>query len=134
MRYFAKRGYTGEDLAKRMCAFLFSPTFEEIDIVRITAALWAGIARKVSLREAKVRASDYNDVELIAHYAPYCDAMLVDRRMKDLLTTNPIKDKLALRTKFFTAANIDELVELVEFAIRDIPVSVAKVVPEVYSQ
>jgi hypothetical protein len=134
MRYLTRCGYSDENLATRTVDFLFSPVFKDINVVRLTAALWAGIARKVSLKEAEVKASDYNDVELISHYGPYCDAMLIDRRMKDLLLSNPVKDKVCLATKFFSAGNLNELCDFIEKSIDHIPLDVAQHVPDVYMQ
>ena len=132
MRFYGQRGLAGEIMAERMKDFLFSSTFEEIDVVRLAAALWAGIARKVFLKEGGVRASDSNDVEMISHYAPYCDAMLVDRRMKGLLTTNPVKNKIGLETKFFSAIDLDELIAYLNELINQVPTEVAAKAKEVY--
>lgn len=110
LKFFSDRGADEAEKWKNIVEFLKSQDFFGVDYVRINSALWAGLARRVGLGEAEVTASDYNDVPIISHYAPYCDAMLIDDGMRSLLTTNPVKDCLKLKTKFFSPNCFDEFV------------------------
>jgi len=72
--------------------FLLSNTFEALPSVRIGAALWAGLAHRiVHGGQGAPKPSFANDVDFIASYLPYCDAMLIEATCCDLLTSNPVR-------------------------------------------
>jgi hypothetical protein len=106
--------------------------FAEMNYVRISSAIWAGLARRVSLGQATLTASDFNDVPIISHYSPYCDAMLIDNSMRALMTTNPVKDALGLSTVFFAPNSLDEFIAYVRKIVADRPPEFAAVVAEVH--
>lgn len=134
LKFFSDRGADDAEKWKNIVSFLKSEAFFKADYVRINSALWAGLARRVGLGEAEVTASDYNDVPIISHYAPYCDAMLIDDGMRSLLTTNPVKDCLKLKTKFFSPNCFDEFVSCLEGVVAELPQDHKKAVLEIHGE
>jgi len=134
LKFFGGRGADFTEKWKNTVGFLKSRDFFDVDYVRINSALWAGLARRVGLGQAKVAVSDYNDVPIISTYAPYCDVMLIDDGMRSLLTTNPVKDCLKLRTKFFSPNCFDEFIAYLEGVISELPQDVKKAVLEIHGE
>ena len=134
LKYFAERGADTKEKWAQAVTFLQSKEFYDIDYVRISAALWAGLARRVGIGQAKVKFSDYNDVPIISHYAPYCGAMLIDDGMRDVLVTNPVRDTLNLNTKFFSPNCFDQFCEYLTGVVADLPADFKKAISEVHGE
>jgi hypothetical protein len=132
LRYFEKRGYRGVQVYEKAAVFLVSPRFEEMPHIRTSAAIWAGLIREVHYGAPDVSPSDFNDVEAISHYAPYCDAMLIDNRMRNLLTTNPVKDKIRLTTSFFSSKTLEDFIAYLDCITDAVSEPVAKAVRDIY--
>ena len=134
LKFFCDRGADHAAKWKNTVEFLKSQDFFEVDYVRINSALWAGLAWRVGLGQAVVAASDYNDVPIVSHYAPYCDAMLIDDGMRSLLTTNPVKDCLNLKTKFFSPNCFDEFIAYLDGVVSELPPAVKTAVLEIHGE
>ncbi len=90
----------------------------------ITNRLWAGVAQ--CARMAKPRspsANDNNDISVIAHYAPYCDVMLVDRFFQSLVTQSNVNISNHFKTKFFSAKSLGEFMAYLDELIQNIPLA-----------
>lgn len=77
--------------------FLFKSDLSTVPFIRIQSALWAGIAElafKNQLSKKQINAWMSNDVSAIAHYLPYCDAMLVDWVIQRVIEHKPVKEKI----------------------------------------
>ena len=134
LKFFTDRGADSKEKWRHTVAFLQSEDFFSIDYVRINAALWAGLARRVGIGQAEVRASDYNDVPIVSHYAPYCEAMLIDDAMRDILVTNPVKDTLQLKTKFFSPNCFDAFIAYLHSVVDELPHDFKTEVSEVHGE
>jgi len=131
LRFFSERGADSKMKWEMAMRFLNSEEFAEILYVRVSSAAWAGISRRVGLGQREVAASDFNDVPIISLYAPYCDAMLIDNPMRDLMTTNPVKDYLKLKTRVFSPNCLDDFISYIHDVINELPKEFVAVVHEV---
>jgi hypothetical protein len=122
--FFKERGYNGEALDRKFVEFLGSPEFKAIDHVRISSAMFSGLMMRVQGGRGLVQTNDFIDISAIEYYAPYCDAMFIDNSMCHLITTNPVRDRLALKTKFFCAKTIDSFISYLQQLEKDAPTDV----------
>ena len=63
--------------------FFASDNFRAISGVRISALFWATIARQIYAGckpDRFPKAGMYNDIDVVAMYSPFCDAMFVEGR------------------------------------------------------
>ena len=84
-----------KDLAPTSPQLPHSPIFDKIPFVKISSLLLTGIARKAL--SGQVEPPDQgmaNDLFIISHYLPYCDAMFIDNECAALLSENPIRAQL----------------------------------------
>lgn len=112
--------------------FLSSPAFADMTHVRISSAIFAEISMRTKRGSKGFRASDLTDVEVISHYAPYCDAMFIDNEMRSILTSNPVKKKIRIGTRFFSSSVFEDFAAFIEDCIRQVPREIAEKVIEVY--
>jgi hypothetical protein len=77
--------------------FLYKSDLSIAPFINIQSALWAGIAElayKNQLSKKQVNAGMSKDVTAVAHYLPYCDAMLVDWVVQRVMEYKPVKEKI----------------------------------------
>jgi hypothetical protein len=83
---------------------------------RISAYLFAAIGRRVVNGQRRVNQGMMNDVRAIATYAPYVDALFVDRECAALLAEPPLAHDLNYKAKVFSLTDgqafLDYLVEI----------------------
>jgi hypothetical protein len=48
------------------------------------------------------KASMYNDIDTVAMYSPFCDAMFVDKEIAHLTNQRELREELGARTRFFS--------------------------------
>ncbi|HRE04169.1 MAG TPA: hypothetical protein PKX00_01075 [Opitutaceae bacterium] len=78
--------------------FFDSDAARAISFVRISALFWASLARDVRAgRKAEnfPTGSLFNDVDVVAAYAPFCDAMFVDKQVSHLAAQGELKRELS---------------------------------------
>lgn len=83
---------------EKISQFFESQAARSVSYVRITALFWASLARDVRAGrkpENFPTGSLYNDVDVVAAFAPYCDAMFVDKQVSHLATQAELKRELA---------------------------------------
>lgn len=87
--------------------YLESPHFFHVPFVRLSAMLYASIARKAQAgRRALPNEGTITDVTAIAAILPYCDAMFIDREMAGYLREAPLESEVEkFGTRIF-ASNI----------------------------
>jgi hypothetical protein len=108
-------GMTPEDALKRIGEFLRSKDFENIPMIRIQSALWAGLAHQVCHGNMNPPTQSIsNDFEFIAAYLPYVDAIFVDKQCYSLLTQNPVRDFIKSNTRIFSLHKRDEFKEYLQ--------------------
>lgn len=126
--FLKERGYVGEARGRKFAEFLVSPEFKAVDHVRISSAMFAGLAMRAKGGRGLVQTNDFIDISAIEYYAPYCDAMFVDNSMCHLITNDPVRDRLALKTKFFCAKTIDDFISYLQQLERDAPAAIREAV------
>jgi hypothetical protein len=89
----------------RIGDFFASEHFRAVSGVRISALFWATIAREINAGRKADRfptAGMYNDIDAVAMYSPFCDAMFVDREISHLVKQGELRDELAGGSRFFS--------------------------------
>lgn len=94
----------------RLQSFFTSPAAQSVPYVRVSALFWATLAREVRRGRApgKFSGSLFNDVEVIAAYAPFCDAMFVDKEVAHLTDQPELKRELAGQARLFSLRKADQ--------------------------
>lgn len=85
--------------------FFASKQFRSISSVRISSLFWATIAREINAGRNPDRfpkAGMFNDIDAVANYSPFCDAMFVDKEVSHLLKQGKLREELGDRTRFFS--------------------------------
>jgi hypothetical protein len=89
--------------------FLLISDLSGIDFVNIESTLWAWVADlsyKNNISRKQINAWMNNDISAIAHYLPYCDIMMVDWVIDNLLKQKSVKERLVqYNLEFFTERN-----------------------------
>ncbi len=84
----------------------------EMPFGRILAYMFAALAGQVKAgRKKEVSRGFMNDVEAVAAYAPFVDAMFIDKECALLLSQGRPAKELNLRAKIFSLTNPDEFLE-----------------------
>lgn len=111
-RMFVNAGTTEDDLHSRISAFWAWERNSEMPSGRIFAYLFAGLAGQVANgRKKPATASFMNDVKAISAYAPFVDAMFIDKECFTILTQGRPAKELGLKSKIFSLHNRDELLD-----------------------
>lgn len=100
-------------------AFLTSTAFHSVPFIDIASALYAKLREKIqnpSLFTNKEKALDEFssfgfDACFISTYAPYCDAMVIDKKMKQWLSEKDVQFVKKYKTRLFPYSN-DGLIDL----------------------
>lgn len=100
----------GGEVGDRLVAFLFSEPALSVPANEIAALLIAGLAGKAASGQRKVPSGGtMNDMNAIASYLPYCDAMFIDDYFASLMQDQPLKSRLAqYRTRVFSNRTREE--------------------------
>jgi hypothetical protein len=105
----------------RIVAYFKSPHFLEVPCEWISAGLFAVLKNRVkqgqyqNLDKAKERLSGFPyDVQFISAYAPYCQAMFVDRAMYEFVNDKRLALTKKFGTRFFSRSNWSDFVRYLE--------------------
>jgi hypothetical protein len=130
---------TKEDQFRRIQSFFASEYFRAVPFARVSGLLWASLARDVNAgRQPKnfPGAGMYNDIDVIAAYAPFCDAMFVDKEVAHLAAQAELKKELLGQAQLFSLRK-NEQVAFIEF-LKSIEAGASpnhlKLVREVYGE
>ena len=88
-------------LDKQVQCFLDSDYFKELPILKIDYYLSAALARKVHGGQKNLD-NIQTDIESIANYLPYCDAIFIDKECASLLDEKVLKSDLSYGTRVFS--------------------------------
>jgi hypothetical protein len=94
-----------EECFARIREFFASEHFRTLSGARISALLWATIARDVNAGRNSdhfPKASMYNDIDAVALYSPFCDAMFVDKEISHFTRQKELQQELAGTSLFFS--------------------------------
>lgn len=126
---FIEAGTPERDAGREVIRFWHWERNRDLPHNRISAYLFAALARRVVGGQRKVTRGFMNDVRAISAYAPYVDAMFVDRECAEMLNEGRLRDELQYRARIFsfadTQAFLDYLAELEARATDEVKRSVA---------
>lgn len=108
-------GMAIDDATREVSRFWDWSGLAELPYHKIAAHLYAAIARKLAAGQQKLPTRGFsNDVQAIATYAPYVDAMFVDRECAGLLREEPLASALGITQKVYSISNGDEFIEYLD--------------------
>lgn len=91
------------------------PGNQQQPFVRISAYLFAALARKITAGQRKLPTRGFmNDVKAISAYAPHVDAMFLDRECAALLSEEPLRSELPLKARIFSLQSASAFLEYLE--------------------
>lgn len=92
-----------------------SEVYKQLPHHRISAYLFAATAQRV-VRGQKtiINKGMMNDIRAISAYAPYVDAMFVDKTSAQLLQERPLSEDLEYKARIFSFANRDDFLAYLE--------------------
>lgn len=100
--HFAKAGVPEAQIAAEINAFWEWPGNRQRPNVKIFSYLLAALARKVASGQKGVSPGFMNDARVISTYAPYLDAMFLDKECAALLAEKPLRHELDYRAQIFS--------------------------------
>jgi hypothetical protein len=100
-------GSTIEDTIERVIEFWEWPRMTEMPTNQIFSYLFASLGRRVAYGQQKVTPGILTDFNAIATYAPYVDAMFLDKECAHLLAEPELQRDLHYRARIFSYSNKD---------------------------
>jgi hypothetical protein len=108
-RLFENSGIPRDQSAAAVLKFREWPANRQLPTHRIFAYLMAAFGWKISCGQRRpIAAGILNDFTAIATYAPYVDAMFVDKECAELLTHGRLRADLTLKAKIFSLQTRDD--------------------------
>jgi hypothetical protein len=124
LRKFFKQGSDEDSAEHRVHEFWHWQRLNEMPSQRISAYLFAALSRKVVSGHKNPTRGFTNDFNAISAYAPYVDAMFVDKECAAFLAMPELKNQLKYKARIFCYSNkaafLDYLRELEVKATDDI--------------
>ena len=112
---FERNGIPKKDSFKEVLKFLDWPENQHQPAHKIFAYLIAALGWRVSSGQSpNTSAGILNDFTAIATYAPYVDAMFVDRQCASLLKQGRLRSELSYRARIFSMSNKEEFLQYLE--------------------
>lgn len=108
-RLLQDRGVNEDKQAAEIMKFWHWERQREIPHQKISSYLFAAVAKRVVMGEKKiVDRGLMNDVRTISTYAPYVDALFIDKRCAALLKEEPLRTELNYKARVFSMSDTDE--------------------------
>lgn len=130
-----RRGMDPGDAKRIVIEFLNSSQFRNTPSNRISTRLFASIAHAAA--NGQKRPPDdgaSNDIRVVSAYMPYCDAMLVDNRVRAMLMSLPKRHVLDYPCRVFSKSNGNEFLAYLQDIERDADPLIMALVRDVYGQ
>ena len=106
---FEESGLTPEEALRKAREYLSSASLRHVPSIKISAMLWASIARKAAAgRRRPPSQGSFNDIKVIASILPYCDALFIDNEMCGYLQEQPLVTDLRYGARVFCQNSRDE--------------------------
>lgn len=119
---------------KLVWAFLRSDALDDVPFVRISSLIFASLARRARNGQNCPKAHPFNDVDAIAAYLPYCDAMFLDKEMESILRERLVRDRLGYPTRIFSLRNKTEFLDYLDMIETNAQAGHIEKVREVYGE
>jgi hypothetical protein len=104
-RMFQEAGCDQNVAGREVLKFWHWERNREMPHNRISAYLFAALARRVVGGQRKVTRGFMNDVRAISTYAPYVDAMFIDQECAEMLREGRLRDDLHYKAQIFSFAD-----------------------------
>lgn len=130
-----RRGVSQENIGRLLLEFLSSEQFRNTPVNRISTRLFASIAHAAA--NGQRRPPDQgmaNDINVVSAYLPYCDAMLIDNRVRAMLTSLPKRHALDYPCRVFSRNNGDEFLAYLGSIEQEADPLILSLVRQVYGQ
>lgn len=130
-----RRGVSQEMIGGLLLEFLNSKQFRNTPVNKISTRLFALIANTAA--NGQRRPPDQgmaNDIDVVSAYLPYCDAMLIDNRVRAMLTTLPKRHGLDYPCRVFSRNNGDDFLAYLRSIEQEADPLILSLVHHVYGQ
>lgn len=112
---FRKAGIKDSDIWFKTIEYFSSPYIKDIPYIKISAMLFAALARKAaSGRKKPPNCGMVNDIEIISTLLPYCNAMFIDNECLNYLRESPLCNSINYGTKVFSQNTKDEFLRYLD--------------------
>lgn len=119
---FERAGIQEEEIWHKTMEYLNSKHIKDIPFLKISAMLYAAIARKAAAGKKNPPGQGMsNDISIISVILPYCDAVFIDKECHSYIKEKPLCDELNYGTKIFSLGNKNEFFEYLEFIENNAP-------------
>ncbi len=114
--------------------FVESDEFAETPCVYIQSRIWAKIAELVlnPRGSRKPRASDHYDAKVLAIYAPYCDAMLLDGGFREIAIDARVACEKRFGVRIFSEQVRDKFIAYLDDLERSVPIDHYRTLADIY--
>ena len=130
---FERNGIPNQDAAKQVSKFLDWQGNEEQPVHKISAYLFAALGWRISSGQgSSLDASILNDFAAIATYAPYVDAMFVDKQCAFLLKQGRLRSEISYKARIFSMSDQQEFLNYLKELGDSAPMDVQGLAQDLY--
>lgn len=106
------RGIEESEHFQRIIKFWQWKGLREMPTNRISTYIWASVAQRIATGERKIIDKGLvNDIKMISTYAPYVDAMFIDKRSASILAEPRLSSDLEYKARIFSMSDTDSFLE-----------------------
>ena len=125
-------GVAEDQVWPRLFEFLHSPSLKLVPFNRISAALYASVAKKAPHQNKLPTKGFFIDVDVISCLLPYCNAMFLDVECWSYLRELKRSGKLSYGARVFSLRNKDEFADYLEGLAAGLSSEHHRLVREIY--
>jgi hypothetical protein len=130
---FERNGVPTKDAFKEVLKFLEWPENQLQPAHRMFAYLFAALGWRISSgQRPEMKASILNDFSAISTYAPYVDAMFLDRQCASLLKQGRLRSELSYKARIFSLSDPQEFLDYLKSLGDSATSDVRKLAHELY--
>ena len=130
---FEKVGIQGEEIWNKTMEYLNSKYIKNIPFIKISAMLFAAIARKAASGKKNPPGQGMsNDINVISVILPYRNAVFIDKECYAYLKEKPLCDEINYGTKIFSLSNKNEFFEYLDSIEKSVSEDHLLLVKQVY--
>jgi hypothetical protein len=128
-----KAGVPQKEAGQKVREVWSSDVYKQLPHHRISAYLFAATARRVARgQKTIINKGMMNDIRAISTYAPYVDAMFVDKTSAQLLQEPPLSEDLEYRARIFSFADRDGFIAYLRELEENTPPDVREMASFIY--
>ena len=134
-RKMENTGKTEIEASDIITSYFKSGDIIKIPYVRISAGLFASLARKASQGKKTLPTMGMvTDVSTIASISPYCDVMFIDNECRAMLNEEPLKSNTGIKTRFFSQSNMQDFLSYLDEIEKTESKKHFEIIKEVYGE